>query len=291
MKQDLNKLKEQYTAIKASDELRKRVSDTMNQQIPIKKKSITKRVGVSVACVVAAMAVFTGALNFSPAFAQSISEAGLGGMVNVLTFNRYEFSKNGAEANIQTPQIQGLSDPEFEAKLNAELKENAEAVIQSFNEDLKALEAEFPGETVHMGVDYGYEVKTNNNDYLSIDVYQVNTAGSSSTMYWYYTVDKHTNQLVTLPSMFKDGADYVGVLSEYIKTQMRAQMDAGENYYWLDEQEDYMENFDKIKPDQKFYINNDGNLVICFDKYEVAPGSSGSPEFEIPLSVIAGVLK
>ncbi|WP_322020199.1 RsiV family protein [Clostridium butyricum] len=42
-----------------------------------------------------------------------------------------------------------------------------------------------------------------------------------------------------------------------------------------------MDSFDKIKENQDFYINNDGNLVICFDEYEVAPGYMGTLEFII----------
>lgn len=33
--------------------------------------------------------------------------------------------------------------------------------------------------------------------------------------------------------------------------------------------------------DNKFYINEAGNLVIVFEKYEVAPGFMGQQEFEI----------
>ena len=30
-----------------------------------------------------------------------------------------------------------------------------------------------------------------------------------------------------------------------------------------------------------WYYNQDGDLVITFDKYEIAPGAMGSPEFVI----------
>ena len=48
-----------------------------------------------------------------------------------------------------------------------------------------------------------------------------------------------------------------------------------------DENEEVIDSFDKIKENQDFYINNDGNLVICFDQYEVAPGYMGTLEFII----------
>ena len=44
--------------------------------------------------------------------------------------------------------------------------------------------------------------------------------------------------------------------------------------------------FTSIRPDQSFYINADGALVLVFDKYEAAPGYMGVVEFTIPLSEI-----
>ena len=59
--------------------------------------------------------------------------------------------------------------------------------------------------------------------------------------------------------------------------------------FWVDD--DVFEGFEKIADDQNFYINNEGNIVICFDKYEVAAGAQGSPEFVIPEDVVADILK
>ena len=60
--------------------------------------------------------------------------------------------------------------------------------------------------------------------------------------------------------------------------------------FWVEDDE-FTEGFKSIKQDQNFYINSDGNLVICFDKYEVAAGAQGSPEFVIPHKVIKNILK
>ena len=37
--------------------------------------------------------------------------------------------------------------------------------------------------------------------------------------------------------------------------------------------------------------DKDGNLVIVFDKYEVAPGGMGTPEFVIEKGSISDILK
>ena len=72
-------------------------------------------------------------------------------------------------------------------------------------------------------------------------------------------------------------------INKKIISQMRERTKQNpEDVYWID---DDIYNFEHIKKDQGFYINSNNELVICFDKYEVAPGSSGLVEFKIPKSV------
>ena len=75
---------------------------------------------------------------------------------------------------------------------------------------------------------------------------------------------------------------FVDTISEEIKTQMREQMAADETIqYWLDDPEVEEWNFDKIAEDQDFYVNEDGHIVVCFNEYDVAPGSMGCVEFTL----------
>ena len=98
---------------------------------------------------------------------------------------------------------------------------------------------------------------------------------------------KKTGKLLTLKGLFKDGADYVSVLTDYIKGEMARENAENDGLYDLEG--DFA--FKQIKPDQNFYINDKGELVICFDKYEVAAGAQGSPEFIIPNDIIKDIIK
>ena len=143
-----------------------------------------------------------------------------------------------------------------------------------------------------MGVDTGYEVKTDNEQIFSIGRYVLNTAGSSSTVFKYDTIDKKNQVLITLPSLFKD-EQYIPVISKYIQEQMRKQMLADEGIiYWVTGAglENPFDPFERIAEDQSFYINSDGKLVLSFDKYEVAPGYMGVVEFVIPSEILADLL-
>ena len=72
---------------------------------------------------------------------------------------------------------------------------------------------------------------------------------------------------------------------------MKEQMKDDEmKFYWIEGEEEAMDPFDKISKDQSFYISSENKLVICFNKYDVAPGYMGTPEFTIPTEILTEVL-
>ena len=101
----------------------------------------------------------------------------------------------------------------------------------------------------------------------------------------------NTGKRLKLKDIFKEGADYITAISENIKEQMQAQMDADDSvYYWLhDEIEEW--NFKSITDETSFYINEKGNVVIGFNEGDVAPMYMGMVEFEIPAEVLADLRK
>jgi hypothetical protein len=145
-----------------------------------------------------------------------------------------------------------------------------------------------------MGVDSGYIIKTDNDRILSIGRYVVNTAASSSTTFQYDTIDKQKEILITLPSLFVDES-YIELISANIREQMLQQIKNDEGkVYWVERGNSEgipdSEFFKTINNNQSFYITDSGKLVIAFNKYDVAPGYMGTPEFEIPTKVIADIL-
>ncbi len=277
----MKNLKSEYEQIKASNELKERIEKTMKKE---KNNHIAKLCGGMAAGILAAGIV---SLNVFPELAYAMSDIPvIGSAVKVVTFERYIHKDNGYNAEVSTPQLNGLADKNLEEKLNSEFKENAKKIISQYEEDVKEIKEQFGDESIHMGITSDYIVKTDNDDILAIDLYILNTAGSSSTVHSFYTVDKKSGELLTLDGLFKKDADYVNVLSDYIKDKMKQENEENGGYYTLDGEFA----FKKIKKDQNFYINSDGCLVICFDKYEVAAGAQGSPEFVIPNEIIKNIL-
>lgn len=260
------------------------------ERCSMKNKNVSfglfKKTMYSAACIAAAFVLM---FNCIPSLAYAVSDIPiLGDVVRVVTFGRFEVQEDGYEAKVVTPKVEGLLNKELEEKLNKEFQENANAIICAFEKDVKELK-EVYGDDFHLGIEADYIVRTDNEDILAIDSYIVNTVASSSTKHSFYNIDKKTGTLIELESLFKKEADYVTPISEYIISEMRKQNEEGTGYFWTDEKD--VDNFEKIKENQNFFINDNGNIVICFDKYEVAAGAQGCPEFEIPNEVIKNILK
>ncbi|MHC0038865.1 anti-sigma-V factor RsiV [Pseudoneobacillus sp. C159] len=242
--------------------------------------------------LVASAAMFIGGLNTIPAFANSMEEVPvIKNVVKVLTFREFKVDEDTYHANIKVPEIKKLDNQELQSMLNEKYLNESKELYKSFEADMKDLKDNGGG---HLGVDSGYEVKTDNDQLLSIGRYTVNTVGSSSTTFQYDTIDKKNQLLITLPSLFKNDS-YVDFISTEIKKQMIANMEKDPSlFYWVTnpnkKEENSIEPFEKINPDQNFYINNNHKLVISFNKYEVAPGYMGVVDFVIPTDILNDIL-
>ena len=278
----MRRLKTQLDGIHASDTLRARVRRIVKKR---RYGAVSRRLGFTAA---AAAVVCVASLNFAPTVAAAAYEVPvLGAVARVVTLNRFAYQDGGYEVSVNVPKIEGLLSPELEAEINQDFQDQADAVIAAFETDMRELKAEFGEETVHYGLRSDYEVKTDTQDILVIDNYLYFASGSSSTVHSFYTIDKRSGVLLTLKGLFQEDTDYVGVLSSYIQQEMERRNREENGMFWVGQDE--VENFERISEDQNFYLNSDNQLVICFDKYEVAAGAQGSPEFVIPTDVIADI--
>ena len=282
----MNKFRNEYENIEIPDELEFLVRTTIKEQEKkMKRKNIINK---SVIAAAVAGVVFVGSINLSSEISYALSEVPvLGSIVRVLTFKTFELKDNNFDAELKTPAIEGL-DSNLEAMLNEKYLDENQKLYDDFMKEIDELKKADMDEA-HMGIASGYEVKTDTDKLLVIGRYVVNTAGSSSTTIKYDTIDKQNKLLITLPSLFKDEA-YIDIISENIKAQMKEQMKDENKVYWLEDEMMGDENFSNIDKNQSFYITKDNQLVIAFDKYEVAPGYMGNPEFIIPSELLKDVL-
>lgn len=249
--------------------------------------SVVKR---SVMGAAAAVLLFVGSVNASPAFARAVEKIPvLGQMVSVVTFTSYKFEDGGYTADIEVPSINNLNNSELQASLNEKYIAESKALYDQFVEDTKLVDVQ----DGHFSVDSGYEIVTNTDQLLSIGRYFVMTAASATESYQFDTIDKNNELLITLPSLFKND-DYVSIISENIKQQMITQMEQDDSLlYWVEregEEEPPFDPFQQIDKNQTFYINDQNQLVIVFNEYDVAPGYMGVVKFTIPSQLLQDVL-
>ncbi|CAH0120226.1 Anti-sigma-V factor RsiV [Paenibacillus sp. CECT 9249] len=279
MSEQLEQLKRKYKNTPIPDELDFVVKKALQQRKKRRVSMMKPLVGVGAAAV-----ILIAGINASPAFANALSEVPLvGSLVKVLTFTEFQVDEETAKADIKVPAVTNMENKTLEAALNNKYLEESKKLYNDFTAEMEELKNNGGG---HVGVESDYVIKTDNDQILVVGRYVVNTVGSSSTIFSYDTVDKKNQLLITLPSLFKDDS-YISLITENIKEQMREQMKADpEKVYWV---EGPM-SFETIAKDQSFYINDQGKLVISFDKYEVAPGYMGVLEFVIPTDAIADAL-
>ena len=169
-------------------------------------------------------------------------------------------------------------------EINAEIQRISETFVKEFEENLQY-------ERGYQDVIVKSEVISTTQDYFTLKLICYQGAGSGSEWNYYYTIDLDTGERLQLKDLFKEGADYITLISENIKTQMREQMAADDRkYYWIDDEMEEL-NFKQITDETAFYINEQGNIVMSFNEGDVAPMYMGVVTFEIPEEVVSGIRK
>lgn len=195
------------------------------------------------------------------------------------TFDTYETKKDDKQAKIEVLKINGLKDKELEKKLNDEFMQMSQSAYDEFM---------LPDSGIQFS-EVDYTITSDTSAIVSIKTVLSSVMASSNQTFRCYTIDKKNQKLFTLSELFKDSS-YIKMISDSIKEQMKTKMKNDEAVsYFIDSETEGL-NFIEIKKDQNFYINENAQLVICFDKYEVAPGYMGAQEFIIPTDVIQTIL-
>ncbi len=284
-KQELKNLKENYNNI----EIPKDLDDVVNNALSSTNVSNRRKVINRWSSIAASLCIVVGAVNFSPSFADTLEDIPvIGNVIKVINLRNYRIDENGFDVSIDVPKIEGLKDKELEYKLNKDFEEDGKKLYKEYEQEMKILKDK--GLEGRELVKSWYEVKTDDDNILSLIIYNHYAQGSSNTTRKFYNINKKDQTVLTLEGMFA-GTNYIDVISDNIKSQMRERMKENPNeYYWLDEEMDDI-NFTKINKNQGFYINENGELVICFDKYEVGPGSTGLTEFVIPKDITSKLIK
>ena len=221
----------------------------------------------------AALALFIAVPNVSPAAAAAMGDLPvLGAIVRVVTFRDYTYDDGFHSADVSVPELTGSQAAQT---VNEQVQAWTDRLIGQFEE---TCEAEL-GREGYLGLDVTSAVVTDSDGWFTLRVDAVETQASGYQFSRFYHIDKAADRVVTLKDLFREDADWSAVLTREVRRQMEERMtgDSGASYF--------PEELTELGPDQNFYFNESGELVLVFDEYTAAPGSMGMPEFTIPAEV------
>lgn len=287
-----NKMKEEYRDRHMTEgqvnQMKEMIEKAKKENQKNRKKRILKWGTAAAAAVAVTMAVLP---NTSSDIAYAMSRIPvLSKWVEVVTLQDYEYDDGRQTADISVPEIvpqipteqedETGSDMQVTLKktseeINAEIKAVSAKLIEEFKEGLKNREG-------YQTMQVKSEVAATTEEYFTLKLICYQAAGSGYEEHHFYTIDLKTGERMQLKDVFTEGSDYIAVVSETIKEQMRQQMAADENVIYNLDTDIPEWNFNAITEETSFYLNENGELVICFNEGEVAPMYMGCVEFVIP---------
>lgn len=292
MKEDrLDELRREYESIPIPGDLEFRVRASLEQakqdlereqRNAVKKRKNILKIwrNTGITAVAALMAIVVLANSGADMAAAMEKVPVLGAITRVITFRTYEDEQGKMSAHVDVPRVEGGSD-----ELNRSIQDYTGTIIAQYEEDVKA-----SGGEGLLHVDLSYQVVTDNDSLFALRFNKTVIMASGDESVKIYNVDKATGRIIALDQMFQKDSNYIDVISENIKEQMRQQMKEDSSLtYWLDDSDVPEWNFESIDKDATFYVNEDGQLVIVFDEGAVSPMFMGVREFTIPTAILSDI--
>lgn len=214
----------------------------------------------------------------------------LGGFFDAITIRDYHSDSKNATASVE---VNGLKSKDKTGKktadeINREIKSLTNKYVADFKQTKKA------DGKVDLDVSTDIIAKTDN--YFTLKLTAVETQADSYQENHYYTIDLNTKKQVKLADLFKKNTDYKTAIKNDIKKQMlEHEKESDEvSYFVSDSAEDKkITGFsdDDLVSKASFYLDKNGNIIICYNQGDVAPMYMGALEFTLDKNAVADILK
>lgn len=198
-----------------------------------------------------------------------------------VTTNNIKKDTEAITINLKIPVVKGVSKLNVEKKINNRLYNDAINFANPLEKDAKKYLAETKkNKDLHFNKYSAFTTfksPYNKGTLLSIPVrYAQYTGGANGLeVQTGYNFDLRNGKLLLLSDLFEKNFNYKKVISDEVLRQIKANK---ENFF-----PETITSFKEIKGNHPYYIEN-GNLVIFYGPFDIAPHSSGIPEFKIPFS-------
>lgn len=237
------------------------------------------------AAAVLAVAVTIG-VNTSPVFAEEVKAIPvIGSIVRLFTAESRQAQEDGVGITIEVPGLEAIREDTghlaeaVSQEIKARCDDYAEAALNRAKEYKKAFldtggtEEQWKEHDIQIRV--WYELKSESDRYVSFAVTGTENWISAYSEYHYYNLDLDNLSELSLEDLL--GPDYIETVNECVRDGIKEREQNSGDTFFTQEQGGFQTITDKTP----FYINEKGNPVVVFEKYEIAPGAMGRPEFEI----------
>ena len=285
MNEAMKQARKRYEETPVPAELNARVNLAVQRS---RKREQSRRRGRNVLISLASCAAaFVLMVNVSPTFARAMEPVPvLGALVRVVTGWEYHRQDEQNVIDVRTPELQSTGNSELERRMNAEIQKRVDAIVAEAEArgrkeyeawlDTRTEEDEF---FVPVTVEVDYEVKCSTERILSFVLYMTETRASAYTECYTYNLNLVDGRDITLEDLL--GSRWKEIANQTVEIGIYQRSQVEGNVFFTEEE--FGKAFTSIADDQPFYINEEGNPVLVFAKYEIAPGYMGQQEFEIVL--------
>ncbi|MCR4956757.1 MAG: RsiV family protein [Lachnospiraceae bacterium] len=287
---DFENMKKVYNNRSMSEQQLNRLKETMGLAKAVNRAAGRKRVLRSAAAMAACVAIMVIAVpNCSEDVAFAMSKVPvLSKVVEVAVVREYDFDQ---EPEVEVAETEPTATSEKEKEVVAESNTDDAAPEENTAQDtanqfLNAFKENFEESTGRDVSNMKSQIIEETDDYFTLKVTCPDEDGNDNWSY-YCTIDLKKNEVFDFSTLFRKDSNYLEVISENIKDQMRSQMEEDDSkVYWIDgESSESNQSFSGITDNANFYVNADGNLIIVFNPGEVISKDQGEVSFTIPKEV------
>ncbi|MBC5737050.1 DUF3298 and DUF4163 domain-containing protein [Lawsonibacter faecis] len=246
-----------------------------------KRRRVVRR---SLATLASCCACFVLLVNVSPVFARAVYEMPvLGSLARVVTVTQYAIEDKDHLIDVRLPALENTGNTDLEQRINLEIQTRINGVLAEAEDRARQTREAYMAtggveeDFIPIIISVDYEIKCQNERCLSFILTKTETIASAYTEIYCYNIDLETGKELTLQDVL--GPGYREIANAAVRTEIdRRIREEGAGYF---DGTDGVEGFQSVTDGQLFYINEGGNPVVLFEKYEIAPGYMGTQEFEI----------
>lgn len=228
--------------------------------------------------------VFIIPLNTIPSYAETMKQIPvIGKICEMFTFKEYHSKDKIKYVDAKIPQFVNKGNNPIERKINKEIMQTINKEIEESEMVAKDYYKAFietggnPKDFIPIGINVDYEIKCTSKDYVSFVITKSQTYPSAYFMQYFYNINMKTGKNVTLKDLL--GNDYKKIITESIEKTIANWSQEQKDLLWKD-----LDIESLINEKTNFYINDCGQIVVVFEKYEIAVGAAGIIEFPIKVT-------